>query len=115
MVAMTKCSIFRLDETFCMDVAMSRLGLALIAVVMAGPIGSAGAGDFLSRRSTDVIPVQYLDCDRCGCLGVSYARHRELRSTYGLRVDPRNFDQTEPHYRFGRMRTYARYWPMCGS
>jgi hypothetical protein len=32
----------------------------------------------------------------CGCLHVTYVFHRELRSTYGVGFDPRNFDQTEP-------------------
>ena len=46
----------------------------------------------------------------CGCLHVSYVFHRKLRYTYGLRFDPRNFDQTEPYYRFGPLRAYPRYW-----
>jgi len=49
-------------------------------------------------------------CGPCGCLHVSYVYHRELRSTYGLSFDPRNFDQTEPYYHFGRVRAYPRYW-----
>jgi len=49
-------------------------------------------------------------CDPCGCLHVSYVYHRELRSTYGLGFDPRNFDQTEPYYHFGPVRAYPRYW-----
>jgi hypothetical protein len=46
----------------------------------------------------------------CGCLHVSYVFHRELRSTYGLSFDPRNFDQTQPYYHFGPLRAYPRYW-----
>jgi hypothetical protein len=46
----------------------------------------------------------------CGCLHVSYVYHRELRTTYGTGFDPRNFDQTEPHYYFGPVRAYPRYW-----
>jgi hypothetical protein len=49
-------------------------------------------------------------CGPCGCLYVSYAYHRELRSTYGLNFDPRNFDQTEPYYFLGQVRAYPRYW-----
>jgi hypothetical protein len=45
----------------------------------------------------------------CGCLYVSFDRHRELHTTYGTNFDPRNFDQTEPHYYFGRMRAYRRF------
>jgi hypothetical protein len=51
-----------------------------------------------------------LCCGPCGCLHVSYVYHRELRSTYGLSFDPRNFDQTEPYYLFGPVRAYPRYW-----
>jgi len=49
-------------------------------------------------------------CGPCGCLHVSYVYHRELRSTYGLGFDPRNFDQTEPYYYFGPVRAYPEYW-----
>jgi hypothetical protein len=49
-------------------------------------------------------------CGPCGCLHVSYDYHRELRSTYGLGFDPRNFDQTQPYYFVGPVRAYARYW-----
>jgi hypothetical protein len=49
-------------------------------------------------------------CGPCGCLHVRYAYHRELRSTYGLDFDPRNFDQTEPYFYLGRTRAYPRYW-----
>jgi hypothetical protein len=51
-----------------------------------------------------------LCCGSCGCLHVGYVYHRELRSTYGLSFDPRNFNQTEPYYHFGRVRAYPRYW-----
>jgi hypothetical protein len=44
------------------------------------------------------------------CLHVSYVRHRELRTTYGIGFDPRNYDTTQPHYYYGPMRTYPRYW-----
>ncbi len=48
-------------------------------------------------------------CPRCGCLQVWYIRHPELRSTYGLAYDPRNYDGTEPHYYYGPVRAYPRY------
>ena len=48
-------------------------------------------------------------CGPCGCLHVSYVYHRELRSTYGLSFDPRNFDQTEPYYHLGATRAYPRF------
>jgi hypothetical protein len=49
-------------------------------------------------------------CGPCGCLHVSYDHHRELRSTYGVSFDPRNFDQTQPYYFLGPVRAYPRYW-----
>ena len=59
------------------------------------------------------------DCGPCGCLQVTYDHHRELLSTYGLGFDPRNYDTTEPHYYFGRIRAYPRYsvdgWPIGGG
>jgi hypothetical protein len=33
-----------------------------------------------------------------------------MESTYGLNFDPRNDDQTVPHYYFGRVRAYPRYF-----
>ena len=58
-------------------------------------------------------------CGPCGCLRVSYVYHRQLRSTYGLSYDPRNYDQTEPHYYLGPVRAYPRYfvegWANPGS
>lgn len=53
-------------------------------------------------------------CNPCGCLRVRYLYHRELRSTYGSGFDPRNFDQTEPYYYFGRVRAYPQYWVDAG-
>lgn len=49
-------------------------------------------------------------CGPCGCLGVEYVYHRELRSTYGLGFDPRNYDTTQPKYYFGPIRAYPRYF-----
>jgi hypothetical protein len=49
-------------------------------------------------------------CGPCGCLQVRYVYHRTLESTYGLSFDPRNYDQTEPHYYLGRVRAYPRYF-----
>ena len=41
-------------------------------------------------------------CGPCGCLHATYIYHRELRTTYGIGFDPRNYDTTEPHYYLGR-------------
>jgi hypothetical protein len=49
-------------------------------------------------------------CGTCGCLQVTHVWHRELRTTYGAGFDPRNYDTTEPHYYFGPVRSYPRYW-----
>ena len=49
-------------------------------------------------------------CGPCGSLHVGYVYHRELRSTYGVGFDPRNFDQTQAYYYFGPVRAYPRYW-----
>jgi hypothetical protein len=49
-------------------------------------------------------------CGPCGCLTVTYEYHRDLRSTYGLGFDPRNYDTTQPHYYFGAMHAYPRYF-----
>ena len=49
-------------------------------------------------------------CGPCGCLRVAYIYHPELRSTYGLGFDPRNYDTTQPHYYFGRIRAYPQYY-----
>jgi hypothetical protein len=54
--------------------------------------------------------VQAGECGPCGCVSVTYDYHRELRSTYGLAFDPRNFDQTQPYYYFGPERAWPRYW-----
>ena len=53
---------------------------------------------------------QEAECGPCGCVQVTYDYHRELRSTYGLAFDPRNFDQTQPYYYFGPVRAYPRFW-----
>ena len=86
------------------------LGTLTTAGVLAAPV-SAFAAELLLPA---VAHVRYQHTagwyGPCGCLHVSYVFHRELRSTYGLRFDPRNFDQTEPYYHFGRVRAYPRYW-----
>ena len=53
---------------------------------------------------------QVAECGPCGCVNVTYDYHRELRSTYGVSFDPRNFDQTQPYYYFGPVRAYPRFW-----
>jgi hypothetical protein len=54
-------------------------------------------------------------CGPCGCVYVTYDRHRQLRSTYGVGFDPRNYDETQPHYYFGPLHSYAHYWTDNGA
>ena len=77
--------------------------LAAIAGLLAGSARAAELG----------VPgpgVQAAECGPCGCPHVAYVYHPELRSTYGLAFDPRNFDQTQPYYYFGPVRAWPRYW-----
>jgi hypothetical protein len=50
------------------------------------------------------------NCGPCGCLTETFVYHRQLETTYGLSYDPRNYDTTEPHYYFGPIRRYPRYF-----
>ena len=95
---------------------MSKLILTAIVVGML-PTGvpvvptSAGAAELLAPPAVHARHHgAALWCGPCGCLHVSYAYHRELRSTYGLSFDPRNFDQTQPYYYLGPVLAYPRYW-----
>ena len=91
---------------------MSKPKLALMVgamIVLGLPAVSASAADM------QIPPAAKADreaaaCGPCGCLHVTWNRHRVLESTYGLAFDPRNFDQTEPYYHFGPVRAYPRYW-----
>jgi hypothetical protein len=69
-------------------------------------VGGARAADRVPPRA--IYGVRQCGC--CGCLHVFYDYHRELRATYGTGMDPRNYDQTEPHYHFGSVRAYPQYW-----
>jgi hypothetical protein len=93
-----------------MSTSTPRLGLAAIVVfgVIALPAISKAADQTIPGRVGGASHPYY--CGPAGCLRVTYEYHRELRSTYGTRFDPRNFDQTEPYYYFGRLRPYPRYW-----
>lgn len=88
------------------------VGMAATASVTAVPIPAAAELAFPAR----VVHVRHYHdhrlcrCGACGCLHVWYVHHRELHSTYGIGFDPRNFDQTERYYYFGRVQAYPRYW-----
>jgi hypothetical protein len=81
--------------------------LAGIFTVAGLGVGPAGAADL-------PIPIKHAGaarwCGSCGCLHVTYNYHRELRATYGINYDPRSYDTTEPHYFYGAVRAYPRYW-----
>jgi hypothetical protein len=110
-------TFLRIEE----DPLMSRL---MISALVLGAVTAAG----LSVASVSAVAAELLPpavarvrhqhtaawYGPCGCLHVSYVFHRELRSTYGLSFDPRNFDQTEPYYYFGAVRAYPRYWVDAG-
>lgn len=83
----------------------------IIPTLAAAILTAAGiSGMPVSGAAADLPVVHGQRCGPCGCLHVSFVRHRELESTYGLNFDPRDFDQTEPFYYLGRVRAYPRYW-----
>jgi hypothetical protein len=96
------------------------MSMPTMSAVLVGIVAAAGMPAVaVSATAAELMPPavahlrhQYASpyCGLCGCLHMSYVYHRELRSTYGLSFDPRNFDQTEPYYHFGRVRAYPRYW-----
>jgi hypothetical protein len=77
---------------------------AVFAASMASVFPSAAADLPLAGRGAP-----QLACGPCGCLRVTFDYHRELQSTYGTGFDPRNYDETQPHYYFGGMRAFPRY------
>jgi hypothetical protein len=81
-----------------------------IAAILATLFGSPAVAADLSVPPTVAPAGAQSYCGPCGCQGVAYVYHRSLESTYGLNFDPRNYDQTVPHYYFGRMRSYPRYF-----
>jgi hypothetical protein len=89
-----------------MSKIMMALGGIVIAIFLASP-SSLGAAELLAPAQA---ARAYPDCGPCGCMSVAYVHHRDMQSTYGLGFDPRNYDQTEPHFYFGRMHAYPRYF-----
>lgn len=93
--------------------SMLVLGAVAGAVVLASP-GPIGAAELLSPTRGAHVHYAHVrasaGCGYCGCLHVAYVRHRELRSTYGLKFDPRDYDTAEPRYFYGRVRSYPRYF-----
>jgi hypothetical protein len=91
-------------------------GIVVITLTLSSPLGATEL-PMPSINYAGIAPPVY--CGPCGCLSVAYNYHPELRSTYGLSFDPRNYDTTQPHYYFGRVRAYPRYYvdgvPTYGS
>jgi hypothetical protein len=90
---------------------------SLLLMMMAGAVVVASPGSSLAADLpiTGRAPRQVAECGPCGCLRVDFDYHRELRSTYGTGFDPRNYDETQPHYYFGPMRAYPRYTFDCSA
>jgi|HubBroStandDraft_4_1064222.scaffolds.fasta_scaffold12028_3 hypothetical protein len=89
---------------------MSRKMIALggiVSAIILAPPNLLAAAELLSPAQA---ARAYQDCGPCGCMSVTYVHHRDMQSTYGLGFDPRNYDQTEPHFYFGRMHAYPRYF-----
>jgi len=89
-----------------MSRTMMALGGIVSAIIVASPC-SLGAAELLAPAQAARV---YPNCGPCGCLSVAYVHHRDMQSTYGLGFDPRNYDQTEPRFYFGRMHAYPRYF-----
>jgi hypothetical protein len=81
------------------------LGMAVAAV---GVVSTPAVAADMAVKAAPADTGQ--QCGYCGCLHVSFDRHRGVESTYGLDFDPRNFDQTEPYFYLGKVRTYPQYW-----
>jgi len=85
----------------------------IAATLVVGMLTTAGVSATLPAYAADLPSppwAAHARCGPCGSLHVGYVYHRELRSTNGLGFDPRNFDQTQPHYYFGPVRAYPQYW-----
>jgi len=94
---------------------MSKIAFALAAGIVAiAAVPMAGT----SAQAADLLRPAYrgpIDCGRCGCLHVTYDRHRVLEATYGAGFDPRSFDTTEPYYYWGRVQAFPRFYVDAGG
>jgi hypothetical protein len=88
----------------------------VLAGILAAACATMMPGPSIAADLQVVGPAQHATrwCGCCGCLHETYVRHRELRTTYGIGFDPRNYDTQEPHYYFGPVRSYPRYWVSAG-
>jgi hypothetical protein len=92
--------------------AMSKMTMAAASVVVLVAGSAAAPGRAADLDVSPRVAPSYVEpyCGPCGCLRTVYVRHRTLQTTYGAGFDPRNFDTQEPHYYFGPMRSYPRYF-----
>ena len=81
------------------------LGMIVAVLGIATSLPASAADMVLPAR----VAHQQIPCGRCGCLRVTWERHRVVEMTYGTNFDPRNFDQTEPYFYLGRMKAYPHY------
>ena len=94
------------------DLPMLRatLGLGCIAAfLLASPTPRLRAAELPPRHVGHAHVRAPVHCGPCGCLVVTYVHHRAIGSTYGLGFDPRNYDQTEPHFYLTKVHAYPRY------
>jgi hypothetical protein len=92
---------------------MSKLKIGMLVVATVAMVSAVASRPVLAADlglPTKAQPAEAANCGPCGCLHVSYEYHREMEKTYGLDYDPRNYDQTQPHYYLGAVRAYPRYW-----
>ncbi|WGR92819.1 hypothetical protein MTX26_22970 [Bradyrhizobium sp. ISRA443] len=98
---------------------MSRcyVGLVVLASTVIISAAPACAADYAvhPRKARSAVSVLQIDrgpspyCGpRCGCPAPVYVRHRSLEQAYPYTFDPRT-KSDEPHYYYGRNRTYVRY------
>jgi hypothetical protein len=92
-----------------MSRAMVVLGAGITSLFVALSWSTLKAADLNipPRVGATNVPPQ---CGPCGCPRVTYVYHRSLEATYGAGFDPRSYDETQPHYYFGPMRAYPRYF-----
>ena|ERR1700722_8061444 len=92
-----------------------RIDLVVLALLATAPAWTSALAADLSIHRRAAEPHRhyvetYGDC-RCGPPWGVTVYHRDLRATYGAGFDPRNYDQTEPHFYFGPVHRYVRYYP----
>jgi hypothetical protein len=90
---------------------MTRIILALAVVSLAFSAHSLRAAELESALGVTRAPLGARPaCGPCGCLEAGRVRHRSMETTYGTGFDPRNYNTTEPHFYFGPVRSYPRYF-----